>query len=181
MSRNWIVRFRICDKTSKFGFNSTTTGLPGFFGGFTFATQFTMMNIIRQIHGLRPSSKLTGNGNVSLLSVSLRIGKEQHDAVVILPPENTQVLANAFLAAAFRFGLSHSPNKDQLRGKETFLELYTVYQRVSMAETRHEIDSGAYRPSSRSYTIVGSRRPHWPHAPFDDRGRRHGGGIRRIL
>lgn len=92
--------------------------------------------------------------------------------ISISPSENTQVLANTFLAAAFEFGLSHPANEDQLRGKKQFLELDTVYQRVSTFKHR----KSTYRPSSRIYTIVWPRRPHAQLAPFDARGRICKGG-----
>lgn len=110
---------------SKFGLNSTRTGRPGFFGGFTFATQLTMPDI-RQIPWFEAVGKLTGNGHISLQSMSLRIGKKQHDMFAILSSENTQVLTDTFLAPAFGFGFGNPADKNQFRGKEEFLKLYTV-------------------------------------------------------
>ena len=58
--------------------------------------------------------QLTGNGNVSFELPPLRVGKEQHHSFPVMSAEDAKILADALFTPAFRLGLGHPADKNQL-------------------------------------------------------------------
>lgn len=103
------MRLRICDKISKFGLSSTTTGRPGFLGGFTFSMQFTVA-VRDRFSKIR--AVLTRNRNVSFELAPLGIGKEEHHPLAVLAAENAKVLRDTLLPSTLGLGLGHAAEKN---------------------------------------------------------------------
>lgn len=76
---------------------------------------------------LKPTGSLTWNRHVTLLLFPLRIRKKQHHQFPVMALQNPDILADAFLSAAFGFGLCDACDEDELRGEDEFLELDAVW------------------------------------------------------
>ncbi len=70
---------------------------------------------------------LTGNADVSLLLLALRIGEEQDDLSACLGPKNAQVLTDAFFPSSLGFGFSHPGREDDRLNQKSFLKMNTIY------------------------------------------------------
>lgn len=72
------------------------------------------------------SAVLTRNGHIALELFALGVGKKQHDPSAVLAAENSEILTDAFFAAALGLGLGHAADEHHLRAEEKLLELGAI-------------------------------------------------------
>ncbi len=72
------------------------------------------------------SSALTGNGHVTLLLLSLRVGEEQYNLFPGPGAKNAQVLTDALFATSFRSGRFDPGCENDGLTENGFLKMYTI-------------------------------------------------------